>query len=84
MVAHHPAIIFVWHDGHTRMTCHVNERTGKAGWFWAKRERDSESEGPLSNVVDAAVYALRRKLCPPNTPQLVHTRRGLGYLLGEL
>jgi DNA-binding response OmpR family regulator len=44
----------------------------------------NETESPLSNAVDAAVYALRRKLCPPNTPPLVHTRRGLGYMLGEL
>jgi DNA-binding response OmpR family regulator len=44
----------------------------------------NESESPLSNAVDAAVYSLRRKLCPPNTPPLVHTRRGLGYMLGEL
>ena len=43
-----------------------------------------ESESPLSNAVDAAVYALRRKLSPPNTPPLVHTRRGLGYMLGEM
>jgi DNA-binding response OmpR family regulator len=42
----------------------------------------NESESPLSNAVDAAVYTLRRKLCPPNTPPLVHTRRGLGYMLG--
>ena len=44
----------------------------------------NETESPLSNAVDAAVYALRRKLSPPNTPPLVHTRRGLGYMLGEL
>jgi two-component system copper resistance phosphate regulon response regulator CusR len=44
----------------------------------------NEAESPLSNAVDAAVYALRRKLCPPNTPPLVHTRRGLGYMLGAL
>lgn len=43
----------------------------------------NEAESPLSNAVDAAVYALRRKLCPPNTPPLLHTRRGLGYMLGE-
>ena len=43
----------------------------------------NESESPLSNAVDAAVYALRRKLSPPNTPPLVHTRRGLGYMLGD-
>jgi DNA-binding response OmpR family regulator len=32
---------------------------------------------PMSNVVDAAVYALRRKI----GPELIHTRRGLGYVL---
>jgi DNA-binding response OmpR family regulator len=41
----------------------------------------SEAEGPQSNAVDAAVYSLRRKLCPPGTPPLIHTRRGLGYVL---
>lgn len=39
-----------------------------------------ESEGPLSNAVDAAIYALRRKICPPGTPSLIRTRRGLGYV----
>ena len=32
---------------------------------------------PMSNVVDAAVYALRRKI----GAELIHTRRGLGYVL---
>lgn len=41
----------------------------------------SESDSPLSNAVDAAVYSLRRKLSPPGTPSLIHTRRGLGYVL---
>ncbi len=41
----------------------------------------AELDGPLSNAVDAAVYSLRRKLCPPGTPPLIHTRRGLGYVL---
>jgi DNA-binding response OmpR family regulator len=41
----------------------------------------SEADGPQSNAVDAAIYALRRKLCPPGTPPLIHTRRGLGYVL---
>ncbi len=41
----------------------------------------AELSGPLSNAVDAAVYSLRRKLCPPGTPALIHTRRGLGYVL---
>lgn len=41
----------------------------------------SETSGPQSNAVDAAIYALRRKLCPPGTDPLIHTRRGLGYVL---
>jgi two-component system copper resistance phosphate regulon response regulator CusR len=40
-----------------------------------------ELEGPLSNAVDAAIYSLRRKVCPPGTTPLIHTRRGLGYVL---
>ena len=34
---------------------------------------------PMSNVVDTAVYALRQKI----GPGLIHTRRGLGYVLAE-
>lgn len=41
----------------------------------------SETSGPLSNAVDAAICSLRRKVCPPGTPALIHTRRGLGYVL---
>jgi DNA-binding response OmpR family regulator len=33
---------------------------------------------PMSNVVDSAICTLRRKIGPP----LIHTRRGLGYILG--
>jgi DNA-binding response OmpR family regulator len=43
-----------------------------------------EGSSPLSNAVDAAVYSLRRKLSPPGTPPLLHTRRGLGYVLEAL
>jgi DNA-binding response OmpR family regulator len=43
----------------------------------------NESDSPVSNAVDAAVYSLRRKLCPPGTAPLLHTRRGLGYVLQE-
>ena len=42
-----------------------------------------ESESPLSNAVDAAIYSLRRKLSPGDEPPLIHTRRGLGYVLQE-
>lgn len=48
-----------------------------------ERHLYNEEAAPLSNAVDAAVYSLRRKLCPPGTPPLIHTRRGLGYVMEE-
>lgn len=36
---------------------------------------------PLSNVVDSAICALRRKLAEGGAVPLIHTRRGLGYEL---
>jgi DNA-binding response OmpR family regulator len=36
---------------------------------------------PLSNVVDSAVCALRRKIDRPGTPSLIVTRRRMGYVL---
>jgi DNA-binding response OmpR family regulator len=37
---------------------------------------------PMSNVVDSAVCSLRKKLnVNPAAPALIHTRRGLGYVL---
>ena len=36
---------------------------------------------PMSNVVDAAVYGLRRKINRPGLVPLIHTRRGMGYVL---
>lgn len=41
----------------------------------------AELDGPLSNAVDSAICSLRRKVCPPGTAPLIHTRRGLGYVL---
>jgi len=37
----------------------------------------------MSNVVDAAVYALRKKLDQPGKPSMIQTRRGMGYLFDE-
>jgi DNA-binding response OmpR family regulator len=44
-----------------------------------------ELASPMSNVVDASVYQLRRKLraAGSGTP-LIHTRRGQGYVMEEL
>jgi two-component system copper resistance phosphate regulon response regulator CusR len=36
---------------------------------------------PLSNAVDSTVCVLRRKIFPPGVRSLIHTRRGLGYVL---
>jgi DNA-binding response OmpR family regulator len=36
---------------------------------------------PMSNVVDAAIYALRKKIDVPDEPSMIETRRGMGYIL---
>jgi DNA-binding response OmpR family regulator len=38
---------------------------------------------PMSNVVASTICALREKLEAGGEPRLIHTRRGLGYVLGE-
>jgi len=38
---------------------------------------------PTSNAVDRSVCTLRRKLDAPGTRPLLHTRRGLGYVLED-
>jgi DNA-binding response OmpR family regulator len=40
-----------------------------------------ETTDLMSNTVDSAVCMLRRKICPPGAPLLIHTRRGMGYVL---
>lgn len=42
-----------------------------------------ESESPVSNAVDSAVYSLRRKLSAGDSPPIIHTRRGIGYVMQE-
>ncbi len=37
-----------------------------------------------SNVVDAFIRLLRKKIERPHLPPLIHTRRGHGYMLGEV
>jgi DNA-binding response OmpR family regulator len=39
---------------------------------------------PESNVVDVYIGLLRKKIERPDSPRLIHTRRGQGYLLAEL
>ena len=39
---------------------------------------------PESNVVDVFVARLRAKIERPGKPPLIHTRRGQGYVLGDL
>ena len=39
---------------------------------------------PESNAVDSAICALRRKIASyPGAPPLIHTRRGLGYVVTD-
>jgi DNA-binding response OmpR family regulator len=44
----------------------------------------NNSVDPMSNVVDSAVCSVRKKIGAPSTVPLIHTRRGLGYLLEDL
>ena len=41
---------------------------------------DDQAE-PMSNVVESAVYALRKKIDPPGGRSFIQTRRGMGYVL---
>jgi DNA-binding response OmpR family regulator len=41
-----------------------------------------ENAEPMSNVIDAAVYSLRKKIDTPGRPSLIQTRRGIGYVMG--
>ncbi len=43
-----------------------------------------EQVDPMSNVVDSAVCSLRKKLGVVGGCALIHTRRGLGYVLEEI
>lgn len=38
---------------------------------------------PMSNVVDSAVCAIRRKLDADEGPSLIETRRGMGYMISD-
>ncbi|GBE03226.1 transcriptional activator protein CzcR [bacterium BMS3Abin09] len=42
-----------------------------------------ERINPNSNVVDSAICKLRKKLNLPGGPEIIHTRRGLGYLMTD-
>ena len=38
---------------------------------------------PMSNAVDSAICTIRKKIEPPGSARLLHTRRGMGYILSE-
>jgi DNA-binding response OmpR family regulator len=42
-----------------------------------------ESTGILTNVIDVYINLLRKKIEQPNSPQLIHTVRGVGYALRD-
>ncbi len=57
----------------------------RAGTVVTRRELEqhifTEKPSEGSNAVDVLVGRLRRKLCPRGVPDLIHTRRGYGYLM---
>ncbi|NOY64366.1 MAG: response regulator transcription factor, partial [Nitrospirae bacterium] len=42
-----------------------------------------ERVSPMSNVVDSAICNLRKKINIDGQPDIIHTRRGMGYILSE-
>ena len=42
-----------------------------------------ERAEPMSNTVESAICNLRKKIEPPGAAALLHTRRGLGYIIEE-
>lgn len=60
----------------------------RAGQVVARQEIEQqiyhELDSPVSNAVDSAICALRRKLaCYADAPPLIHTRRGHGYVISD-
>ena len=46
-------------------------------------ERYAFDDEPNSNLLDVYIAQLRRKLESDGEPRLIHTRRGVGYMLEE-
>lgn len=57
----------------------IVSRSMLATEVWEIRSRST----PMDNVIEAGVSRLREKLEAPDRPTLLHTVRGMGYMLGE-
>ena len=63
---------------------YLAHRTGQPVTRNAIREHVYDfNDDPDSNVIDVYVASLRKKLERHGMPRLIHTRRGIGYVLGE-
>jgi DNA-binding response OmpR family regulator len=62
---------FVRHAGH------VVDRSAISAYVW------DDNHDPFTNVLEALVRRLRRKIDDPFDKKLIHTLRGAGYRLGE-
>jgi DNA-binding response OmpR family regulator len=58
---------------------HVVSREMLAREVWEEPSRAT----PLDNVIDVHIARLRRKVDDPFSPKLIHTVRGVGFLLRE-
>jgi two-component system copper resistance phosphate regulon response regulator CusR len=56
---------------------HVVSREMLARDVWKEPDRGT----PLDNVIDVHITRLRRKVDPPPAPRLIHTVRGVGFLM---
>jgi two-component system OmpR family response regulator len=62
-----------------RSAGHVVSRDALARDVWDERERTPT----LDNVIDAHIARLRKKVDEEGVPRLIHTVRGIGFVLRE-
>lgn len=63
------------------LACRVGEVVSRAE---IEEHMYDERAEPMSNVVDSTVCSLRKKIDRAGRVTLIHTRRGMGYVLGKM
>ena len=66
-----------------RHTGHVVSRAMLARDVWGADEAGAGRATPIDNVIDVQIARLRKKVDEPFPQRLLHTLRGVGFVLGE-
>ncbi len=66
-----------------RHTGHVVSRAMLARDVWGEDEAGAGRATPIDNVIDVQIARLRKKVDEPFPQRLLHTLRGVGFVLGE-